>query len=119
MWLQDPDINTLTDEANNFFREWSNYKNKQIFSKMEQKNVIEAINEGAKNFENVVIENQFLADLVENFLRFRENYNREHAIGFGYLLKSVKEIYNPALESDLEVINIMLRVIEKVTEINF
>lgn len=86
---------------------------------MEQIKVTEAINEGLNIFKDVVIENQFLSDLVENFEIFKDVYNREHAIGFGYLLKSVKEIYNPALESDLNVINAMLRVIENVTEINF
>ena len=119
IWLMDPDINILTDEENKFFREWNNYKYKQTFRKMDEIKVIETINEALNNFNHIVIENQFLADLVDNFQGFRGGYNREHAIGFGCLLKSVKDIYNPALETDLEVINIMLATIEKITEINF
>ena len=86
---------------------------------MEQEKIIEVVNEALNEFNHIEIENQFLTDLIDNFQHFREEYSREQAIGFGGLLVSVKEIYNPELSKDLEIIGIMLKNITKLTEVEF
>lgn len=94
------------------------WDNKKQILKMEQKQVESIVNDALLGSDHI-IENQFLIDLVDNFMGFGKKYDREHMLAFGSLLISVREIYNPYLNKDLEIIEAMLAAITKVTEVQF